>query len=271
MARSRWKLVLAATLLAASPLFAQSDPATNPDAFERFLVPVFTAPVHGAFGSEFYSDLTVWNKSTEETLRVYGLQQFCVINECPPPPDFIDVEAGSVEAPLLQPNGNPGRFIFVAKTQSNAAALNLRVFDASRSATNFGTELRVVRDRDFSAERIVLPAVPMSTRFRNTLRIYSTQPTNVVVSFQGPDVIGSPTIPPPPPQTVTLRAGENLYDPAYAIFGDFPQYPYPLTVVVEPVALCPICPFPHDFAAIWAFITVTNNETQHITTISSQP
>jgi hypothetical protein len=271
MARLRILLALVLTL-AALAVAAQSNPSDHPESFDRYLVPVFTNAVHGSFGSEFYSSLTVSNKfDTQQSLRVFGLEQYCVINECPPPPDYIDVEAGNLEAPLLQPNGDPGRFVFVAKNEVNALAMNLRVFDASRSATNFGTELPIARASDFST-RIVLPGVPMTTQFRNVLRIYSAAATDVTVSFRGPDVIGSPTIQPPPPQTVTLRPGENLYDPSYAAFSSFPEYPYRLAVIVEPVSGCPIClspPVPPQ--PIWAFITVTNNETQHITTITPQP
>ncbi|MBV8516644.1 MAG: hypothetical protein JO197_04495 [Acidobacteria bacterium] len=258
-------------ILAASSLAAQNDPTTNPQLFDRYLVPVFTNAVHGSFGSEFYSSLSLWNKSDTQPLRVWGLQEVCVLSACPPPPDFLDVPAPTIEAPLLQPNGNPGRFVFVEKAQSNRLAANLRVYDASRDATNFGTELPVVRQSDF-AERIVLPGVPMTPRFRNVLRIYSAVATDVTISFGGPDVIGSPTITPPPQQTITLREGENVFDPAYASFANFPSYPYPLTIVVDSVSGCPVClspPVPP--APIWAFVSVTNNETQHITTITPQP
>lgn len=260
-------LLLFAVSLTAQPVFDNT--------YERILLPVYTQPVRGAFGSEFHTRLKLWNKSASETLLIYGVEPVCIIT-CPTV-NFVElrpygVDIDSLDAPRLSPNGRPGRFVLISNEHADMVAMNLRAFDLSRSAVNFGTEMPIARERDFTDDRIVLPGVPMAdSRFRKTLRIYSREAATVIVSFEGPEFIGSPTIIPPPSQTVTLSPGLNEFDPAYAVFTDFASYPGDVTVVVEPVPPCVLCPLPHVRPPVWAFITVTNNETQHITTISPRP
>ena len=270
-------------VLVAANLFA-ANPTTDPLSYDRLLVPLLTAPIFGANGSQFRTELRIWNKSTTETLRLYGIDRAC-LTLCPPsdPNLPFEVTAGSRQQPEpseLTPNGNPGRFVYVAKSQSDKVAMNLRAFDVSRSASNFGTELPIVRESSFSNEQIVLPGVPLSDlRFRKTLRIYSPVPVKVALSYQGVLPLTEPPLPPIPlPTVITLKAGANIFEPAFATVTTFPDFSNPfssretvLTIVLEPIPDCPTCPLPHITAPIWAFLSVTNNETQHITTITPQP
>jgi hypothetical protein len=246
-------------LLCAAPLCAQT-PAGNPEAFERVLVPLLTQPIHGAFGSDFRTELTVWNGNAEQPLEVWGLRTRCIVT-CPTL-DPIELQPGGWLMPSeLDNNGTPGRFLYVPKGQSARLAANLRAFDVSRSATNFGTEIPLARANEFST-RVVLPGVPFTDRFRNTLRVYAAQAVTVRVSFEGPPSHLSPVVDPPPPQTLALTAGADVFEPAYAILGTFEGYELPVAVVVEPL---------DGITPLWAFMSVTSNDTQHITTISPEP
>jgi hypothetical protein len=229
--------------------------------FERVLLPIFAPPVHGAFGSEFHTELRAWNSTPTDTITLFGAE--------------YDFQSGTDDPVVALPpgtnavlgrvpehfNGNPGRFMYVAKGDFERIGTNLRVFDATRDATSFGTEIPIVRERELSAElRIAFPQVPLDPRFRNTLRIYSTAATTVTVT------VGSQ------PYTVELQPGSNLYEPAYAAFTNFPfggiGSTTTVTVDAERIGIDP--PLPLYGPPIWAFITVTNNDTQQITTISPQ-
>ncbi|HET7711570.1 MAG TPA: hypothetical protein VFL80_06535, partial [Thermoanaerobaculia bacterium] len=105
--------------------------------------------------------------------------------------------------------------------------------------------------------------VPVDPRFRSTLRIYSTSPQadqNVNVQFEGQSY------------NVRLQPGATMFEPAYGTFSNFPTTPPPgvpgpvtlrvvVTPPVGPIGPAPVPPF-------WAFISVTNNDTQQITTIT---
>jgi hypothetical protein len=249
----RRPILLAATLLLTVSLFAQTGPT-----FERILLPIFTNPVHGAFGSEFHTELRAYNAG-QFTLTVHGFDRQCPVL-CIPLPDLPFELPPQQE---MQPQdflltGNPGTFIYVPKDRLTDLSMNLRVHDVTRSDLNFGTEMPIVRSSDFRINRLVLLGVPTDPKFRNTLRIYSPELTNVTVSIDDQ-----------PPVRVALAAGADLFDPAYGVFTDFPtgQGTVRVTIDVESliISLLPI------ETPIWAFVTVTNNDTQVITTITPQP
>jgi hypothetical protein len=264
-------------------MLTAATPVTDPAAFERILLPVLTPPVHGALGSEFTTELIVINKDQSKEIELFGLSLKCA-GVCPPvDPLTTPVEVGrefqQIEPRDIFPDGNPGRFIYVPAADVEKLAMNLRVADVSRSTLNFGTELPIVRSRDFTLEDIVLPAVPVTPLFRNTLRVYAAQPTTVTVFLFGPVPPASPQIAWPEPITLHLRAGVNFYDPAYATTSDFPAYnsvnaPHIGNVLITQSPekfTCPQCTPTTPTVPIWAFMSITNNVTQNITTVTPRP
>jgi hypothetical protein len=255
-------LSIATVLLLAAPLLAQQ---TNS---EQLLLPVFTPPVHGAHGAEFHTELRMANTG-EDPILLLGIQGQCHFI-CPPLPVYI-LEAGAEAGPGdFGFNGSPGRFLFVPQDQISSLAMSLRVRDVTRQAENFGTEIPIPRERDFVDGPIHFVGVPTDPRFRNALRIYASSPMDVLVTvgnrppvriaLTGPSITFPPTGIP------------DFSKPAYGFFADFPTDGAPVRVTVEPepglIITSQLLPFE---TPIWAFITVTNNETQAIATITPQP
>lgn len=213
-------------------------------AFERVLLPVFTPPIAGAFGSEFRTELDLVNTAAEP-VPVYGLTTCCGGAVDPRIPLLLPRRAA---LPVLVTNGAPGRFALVPREEMDKLTANLRAYDTSRSAENFGTEVPLARmTKDFTSQPFPLLGVPLDARFRKTLRIYAEDPN--VVTIRG---LGAP-------RTVTLTGNTDMFTPAYAEISDFPAGTGLTDVIIEPT---------NAGAGVWAFITVTNNETQHITTIA---
>jgi hypothetical protein len=241
-------LIVVAAFLSVSA-FAQRET-------ERVLLPVFTTPVHGAHGSEFHTDLRVANTG-ETAVTIDGLTANCPT--CLPPfNQYVLAPGEEIEPSDVLLTGNPGRFITVATDDISSLAMNLRVYDVTRDASNFGTEIPIVREQDFTLNHIVLVGIPTGSQFRNTLRIYAQVPGGLQVT------IGNR-----PPVKVELRPGRDVYEPAYAMLTDFPVDAGTIRVTIELdpdiVSLLPI------EIPLWAMVTVTNNETQMITTITPQP
>ncbi len=246
----------------------EGDP---PEAFERILLPLFTPPVRGALGSEFRTTFAAWNASSTTSALVFGVERAFLIGNFPPiPPEkLIDVpepiaprrSLDSLLGPIIY-SGTPGRFLYVRVDEARNLATNLRVQDITRSALNLGTELPVVRAREFvTSETLALTNVPIEKRFRNTLRIYATAETVVAVTFISGSSFG---IPQQLQRLVHLEPGRHLFEPAYAQVGDFPTFvtnATPINVTISHAG-------GDDATPIWAFISVTNNETQAITTIT---
>ena len=236
---------------------------TYEDAPERILLPLLIAPASGAFGSRFVTELRACNRSASQTARIFGLSYACHAQVCPPvvpdpARDSITVAPQTATSPPdVVYNGTPGRFAYMAKDQVDHLWLNLRVFDESRSGQNFGTELPVVRDRDlFRYEPIVFTDVPTDPRFRNTLRIYAESAVTLHIEMtNGSDYSST--------RDVTLQPSQNKFDPAYAQIGDLPVGVGPIRIRIVP----PEPGQPGFYTATWALISVTNNDTQLITTI----
>jgi hypothetical protein len=244
----RCTLAVTAMLLAA-PLFAQDDQS------ERLLLPIFTPPVAGAFGSEFHTSVTIANPS-DTVLSLSGLEYDCnVILSCPQTPDRIDMAPERVlTSEALVPNGAPGRFVFVPKGDLDRLSMSLRIHDVTREDLNFGTEMPIVRESEFVTGRIVFPLVPVFPWYRNTLRIYAASPVDVMVKAGAQPAV-----------RISLTGAVDPFDPAYAVFTNFKGVGL-ARVTVQAVDQHDVTPVP-----IWAFITVTNNQTQAITTITTRP
>jgi IPT/TIG domain len=231
------------------------------DAFDRILLPIFLAPTQGAFRSVFVTSFEMWNKVDGPEVAVYGIPYICPPITCvPPDPRTPYMLIHDTNATVIQPSGGtPGHILFVAKERASAVAATLRVYDESRVSTTLGTEIPVVHDRDFHSDTIALLGVPLDSRFRNTLRIYSATPAATDVKV----TIGDAT------SVVHLAPGVDLFQPSSATFTTFPP---PLSggsdagVVTRRVTIEPLV----AGTRIWAFISVTNNETQQITVISPQ-
>jgi hypothetical protein len=146
------------------------------------------------------------------------------------------------------------RLLYVAKDRTRPV-FNERVFDVTRADRSHGTEIPIVHSSEILNAPVLLLGVPIDPKFRNTLRVYSTQRTPATVQV----VLNGAT------HELRLEPGADEFEPAMAIFNNFPR-PEDLpsgndgtvTVTVIPAAGTPI----------WAFISVTNNDTQQITTIT---
>jgi len=248
---------LAAMVLLGRTLFAQEPP------YERVMIPLAIAgEVLGAFGSRFTTQVIVRNDADSPVLisqQPLG---------CGRVPCGLGIERKSSQTLLLSvPNGR-ATFIYVEAPGKGQVTFNARVQDVSRQALTWGTELPIVRDSDWFVGRAAqIINVPTDARFRQTLRVFED--------------IGGPT------RTVRIRifpmdSEVPLVDTTRTTIldtpnpGGFPSYPayvqinhlvdeFPQLAAVPRVRVELSAPF-----AVWGFVSVTNNETQHITTVTPE-
>ena len=230
------------------------------DAFETILIPIYSPAIHGAFGSEFH---TIARAATagQGFVPVYGIDTTCSLADPPHYPTQPYPVVGEFQLPT-ECSQWPGRLLYVPKSSASLITFNDRVLDVSRSAQSNGTEIPIVRSSRFTSSRITLPGVPIDGRFRNTLRVYAMDPMTVQISEGGQA-----------PRLRVLQPGRTMFEPAYVTFTDFPIPVDPgnegtLTVTIDPPQPTPIGIPAGRPPLIWAFITVTNNVTQEITTIT---
>jgi hypothetical protein len=232
------------------------------DDVEKILIPIIPngASVPGAFGSIWKSEVIVHNASSDDL----SIAQYCnpiVLTPCPAP---VSVPKGSTVTPTLYGAG-PGIFVFIPRRNVSDIDIALRIQDISRQSETWGTAIPVVRANDFRSI-VRLNGVPTDSRFRDTLRLYGYSGMSDPITIRIFD--------PASPQALvegnfSLRASTDLLFPSYldinGLTDTFPAIRGRDTVRVE-VTSASTPPKP-----IWAFVSVTNNETQHVTAIAPSP
>jgi hypothetical protein len=259
--------ILVVSLLS-SPVYSQSEN------LEKILVSVAVkVELPGAFGSIWTTPLAIVNHGSEK-LTVHGIYVYCPFGEpCVPPELVPDVTL----FPTLEIADTPlpgecyCKFLRVAANRVEDLALSLRIQDVSRQSQTWGTEVPTVRERDARTSETELLDIPVGEAFRTLMRfydfepaaghqlrvrIYQIDPSVVDVFNQPPDVFLEEVV-------VTLQpphTGAVL--PGYAQLSLSSLSRTPLTgrlrVEIEPIT---------SGLKFWAFASVTNNETQHVTTV----
>ncbi|HUP65868.1 MAG TPA: IPT/TIG domain-containing protein [Thermoanaerobaculia bacterium] len=252
--------------------FFYYDPAADPDpsVFERVLLPVmFEGP--GAVGSLWTTEATIYNDAT------FGIEVVNVLpGSCPPadggcPPE-IPADATLRFQPADLGQWHQGYLLAVPREIAPELRYGLHIRDLTRQAEAFGTEIDVVRDWKTRSGRVVLVDIPTDGRFRRTLRVYDLlaedglQADLRVIRERDSRVLLQ--------MRITLRTfGRCVTEPCWipepAAFvmpldGPFPsdtRHDDRIRVEITPVV--PLVP-------LWAFVSVTNNSSQHVTTSSPQ-
>jgi len=234
-------------------------------AAEKVLLPIHVREVPGAFGSVWTSFLSVTNHSTQPIV-IFGLTP-CELAPCLPEP----VPGGS--------SFSPCEFRSFAEAEADDisdVSFLLRVQDLSRQSETWGTVIPTVRERNatLSPGRLELLDVPVSNSFRAMLRVYSFLPgveafvrlrayapaSSSCLPTQGADALIHDSV-----QTLKVSADAPLEEPpilslALATISEIEAYER-VRIEVEPIT---------TDVGFWAFVSVTNNETQHMTAIIPQ-
>lgn len=236
--------------------FRYYDPAAPPlpSLFERVLLPVvYNGP--GAFGSAWMTEPTLKNGNA------YAVEPWRAIGDLTslPPAKALSFEPGSAPA---------GVFVILPRESAPMIHFNTLVRDLSREPSAWGAEVPVVRENDFRSTPLDLLNIPTDPRFRLTLRMYAlgSVPALVQLTFYAMDGGGVLD-----QRFVNLVSAAPCMGP-FACGSDRPSYAaisdlQPLLgsagrigIDVEPLSGLPV----------WAFVTITNNDTQHVTVISPQ-
>lgn len=239
---------------------------------DRFLVPiVIDGESPGAFGSRWVTRLVIHNASndTVNVTQAFGCSLATCPNQAVPPHTTVfDLPNGFVlDDGVTGTRSGTGAFVHVRRLYRDSMSFNLRVQDLSRQALTRGTELPLVHESEAFLKTLQLINVPTDARFRVAIRFYDFEPGNTDRHVRMR--VYSGTNQPLAETTVALVPNLRLlnYLPGYAQFvdlvGAFPQVAASETVRVEITPLS-------EGLRFWAFASVTNNETQHVTTITPQ-
>jgi len=225
---------------------------------EEILIPVAYLPIQANYGTRWVSEISVYNDSDDpvpidpEICSFIGLYSDCSKSaRHVPPHSSMRIEPWSAyanypELLLLPPADHADRLHFT-----------VRLRETSRDPDGPGTEIPVVRSRDFQQKQVWLSSIPTSTRFRSTLRVYTRW------------------------STVTVRVKDNTTGELlkeWSIPRFFPTDSDPLGTVTIPGLLEAAEVRSHEKVRIevesgspvWALLTLTDNESQHLQIFTPQ-
>ncbi|MCA1734137.1 MAG: hypothetical protein LC732_11110 [Acidobacteria bacterium] len=233
---------------------------------QEILIPLtIDGSVSGGYGSEWITELTVYNGSDEPVIYVPpSCAPFVPARFCIGPQSFLPKRSSKLDH-LRKELPGPGVILKILSGPADALEFNLRVAGVSRSQENLGTEIPVVRARDARTGVTSLLAVPTREEFRALLRIYD---------FDGR-----------PESLFRVRvfdaAAENLVAETEVVTHGYAAFPH-LDVISSPgyaemripatpggearIEISPMTPG----SRFWAFASVTNNLTQMVTLMTPQ-
>ena len=269
-------------LLHTVTLSAQNQP--NIDDYQVLLVPVFFFGP-GAHGSQWETSVSLATSQESASMPVPLLADPNVGCEAP----TGEIESDLRYFPCPDYASPSGLLLYVPQTvPKEQLHVSARVRDITRAASSAGTEIPVVRESDFTAQDIVLLDIPSDARFRSNLRIYGgTMVISGTKRLMNPggtvlleiyDSRDLKTFPPPLVQAPlklsapeTVLGSSHFVRPAYYSIGDLvATYPQLATVPSYTIRIRtgqPLSSPPVELST-WAFVTITNNETQEVTTVS---
>lgn len=254
------RLVPAIALLATMSVPLRAD--------DRLLLPIGLVHLDGAYGSVWETELTIHNSGNDEVQIVTPADRCSVT--CPFSPLVISrgrsiiISDPSNGTLLGSPNGVIVRAIGRDIQSPPNVHWNFRVRDVSRQTLTWGTELPVVAASQFTSQPIELLSLPADPRFRFTVRVYALDESGTASVRARIFDLGSGD---------TVRELHATLQRSRESAGDYPLFaqidsadPALGNIGAEQVGM----EISADDAnqKLWAFATVTNNETQHVTTVT---
>lgn len=266
-------------LVGAMVLAANASAQTPGIDYEKVLLPTVLAQQQpGALGSLWVTRVTVTNSGQQP------------VDAWPFSVSPFGVDPGSLGGLLpvnttLEPltnvdrQGERGTFFFMDRRFVRNVQISLRAQDISRESLAWGTAIPVPREEAFTSGTLTLIDVPTDARFRQTLRVYSldsSRPSTVRISLFGVTLNTFSTLPQP---DVFLGSQDSALTDHRTWL---PVYTLAIPGFLEISGVNTIAPTtgydlvridvrPLDGSSIWAFVTITNDETQHVTVIAPTP
>lgn len=272
----RLRVVLPLITMLTTSVLAQNQ--ANLADYNVVLIPVFFFGP-GAHGSQWETNVSVLGKSG-------GSLPVPLFGSCTALDGDLTDEIQSICEGF---GSSSGLIMYVPKSVDLAELyVSARARDLNRQASSAGTEIPIARETAFRTSEFFLLDIPSDTRFRANLRVYGGMETFTPEyrfihpggrSAAGLEIYDSRDLDTPlVSTTIDLSTPDSIVasnpyavHPAFSSIGDLrAAFPQLAAVPKYTIRISPhqtIVDPPREYS-MWAFVSLTNNETQEVTTIS---
>jgi len=225
---------------------------------DEIIIPIAFQPINASFGTRWVSEVSVYNDSDDavtidpEICSFIGLASLCgePVRRVPPHASMSIQPSSSWAA-------EPAMDLRPPADHADRLHFTVRLRETSRDPEGPGTEIPVIRSRDFQKNQVWLPSIPTNVRFRSTLRVL-TRYFYIIVRVKDD------------------TTGELLFE--QTIPRSFPTDSDPLGTVTLSDLLASAAVRTHKKVRIeveapspvWAMLTLTDNETQRVQIFTPQ-
>jgi hypothetical protein len=223
------------------------------------LLPIYTTQAVGAYGSHWETEFAVRN----DTPTPIAFTTLACLFVCSGMTDLAPGTSARHNPIFPASSSFEGRLMHFDRADLSGISFSLRVRDVSRSMQSAGTEIPVVREEELRT-RVSLIDIPAEQRFRHSLRIYDashgSQVRVRIFPFQGNTAVVDEMI-------TLLQHGDTATVPAQIGLHGLTSI-YPVLTGIERFRID--VDAVSDTQRIWAFVSITNNETQEFTVVTAQ-
>lgn len=238
------------------------DPSAPADreSFETILIPLALNRAPGALGSLWSTNIRMRNNSN----ATFASANHLSIAQCPPittPPFGCDLYTPPATTRTFSLGDRPRGALFqVPRSVADQLTFTATVLDESRQAISLGSELPIVREHELRTGAIEFVDVPLRADYRLTLRVYALDVDSETIVINMFDADSNRFV-----GASTARLTKQAHDePAFAQLDSGLPRPNGVTRARIHVAAN------FGVTPIWAFLSITNNETQQVTILTPQ-
>ncbi|HEV7238582.1 MAG TPA: hypothetical protein VGQ36_05020 [Thermoanaerobaculia bacterium] len=242
--------------------FVDPKAAPDPALYERLLVPV-VLNADGAFGSSWKTRASIHNRMFGDIKWLPEVSRpLCNLEDCPaalPARSSLPLEAFG-EHP-------DGLVLFVPRSVTPFVRFS-SIVQTPRDLSQYGTEVRVIREQELRTVPFIIPDVPFDQRYRVQLRVYgvdgASDPVKVGVSVGDHYWAQHPIEMKAPCTFEALPCNSN--SPAFGSIDLGATFPWLFDGDTYRIHVFPVVDNPT--LRYWAFVSITDNETQHVTILT---
>ncbi len=153
-------------------LFRSSRQFVFAPLLEEIIVPIAFQPINASFGTRWVSEVSVYNDSDDAVTIDAEICYFIgLASPCSRPARRVQPHSSMSIEPLSAYAPEPAIGLLPPADHADRLHFTVRLHETSRDPDGPGTEIPVIRSRDFQKTQVWLPSIPTNSRFRSTLRV----------------------------------------------------------------------------------------------------